>query len=267
MLLDAPQAMFQSAVDTVKKLEDRLKPGWTYRAEILCKPHHNALSYDRVPEGNIILFDVNTGNEMYLNREEKEAEAERLGLEVVPAIHKGKVDSIEFFRSFLERTSILGGQKIEGIVAKNYGRFGRDGKALMGKFVSEAFKETHSKEWKSSNPSAGDITLRLGDEMRSPARWQKAVVHLRETGNIEDAPWDIGKLMKEVQKDMLEEEEEYIKQQLFDWAKGHIIRKATAGLPDWYKDQLLQRQFEKGSENMQPCGYCGEETCIGGCQL
>lgn len=249
MLVDAPQKMFQPAVDTVKAIKGLLVPGWTYRCEAFFQPKHNALHYDRVPKGNIILFDVNTGNEKYLSRQEKEREAERLGLEVVPMIHFGRVDSIEFFRSFLDKQSVLGGQKVEGVIAKNYVRFGRDGKCLMGKFVSEAFKETHSREWKSSNPSAGDITLRLADEMRSPARWQKAVLRLRESGQIEWSPRDIGKLIPMIHQDVLDEETENIKQKLFDWAKGHIIRKSTGGFPEWYKEQLLARQFEiKGDD-------------------
>ncbi len=60
-------------------------------------------------------------------------EAERLGLEVVPLLHSGRIDSIETFRSFLARTSILGGQPIEGVVIKpvGYNLFGPDKKCLL----------------------------------------------------------------------------------------------------------------------------------------
>ena len=46
--LVAPEKMFIRAVDVVKELP--LHTGWTYRAEYLAKPKHNALAYDRVPE-------------------------------------------------------------------------------------------------------------------------------------------------------------------------------------------------------------------------
>ena len=63
MVVEAPEKMFAGAVETVKGLKDRLHPGWTYRGEVLCKPKHNTLQYGRVPKGNVILFDVNTGLE------------------------------------------------------------------------------------------------------------------------------------------------------------------------------------------------------------
>lgn len=244
--IDAPEKMFKAAVDTVKELRPLLHEGWTYRGEYLAKPKHNSLSYERVPTKHIILFDINYGPEGYLPYDLVEATATELGLEVVPLIHTGMVDNLELFRSFLQRTSILGGQKIEGVVVKpqNYDQYGQDKKCLMGKFVSEEFKEVHSAEWKKSNPTPSDIIGLLSVEYASPARWQKAVLHLKERGLITDAPQDIPLLFKEVNQDILKECTEEIKQKLFDYAWSHISRSATRGLPEWYKDQLLKRQFE-----------------------
>ena len=160
----APEGMFIKAIDTVKGLKDRLKVGWTYRAEYLSKPKHNSLCYDRTPKNHLIIFDINPAEETYLSYEEKVIEAERLGLEIVPLVFEGMVSDVNVFRGFLDRESCLGGQKIEGVVVKNYVRFGQDKKVLLGKFVSEAFKEVHKKEWKASNPSAGDIIQNFIDE-------------------------------------------------------------------------------------------------------
>ena len=66
---DAPEKMFQKAVDTVMALD--LVDGLTYRGEYLSKPKHNALAYERVPKGNVIIFDINTAEEKYLLYEDK----------------------------------------------------------------------------------------------------------------------------------------------------------------------------------------------------
>src|SRR3990167_5315669 len=177
----APEGMFKLGVENINKLE--LKPGYTYRGEYLNKPKHNSLAYDRVPANNVILFDINYGEEGFLPYDEVAAEASRLGLEVVPLFHMGKGLTLDFIRSLVDtRVSILGGQKIEGIVVKplNYDIYGVDKKVLMGKFVSEAFKEVHSTEWKKENPTVGNILDQIAATYTTPARWAKAVQHLTE---------------------------------------------------------------------------------------
>ena len=239
--LVAPEKMFTEACEIIKALP--LTVGWTYRAEYLKKPKHNALAYDRIPTNHLMIFDINTGHEEYLPYEQKAAEAARLGLEVVPLIYEGRVGSAEQFRAMLDRVSALGGQKIEGVVVKNYARFGPDKKALMGKFVSEAFKEVHAAEWKISNPSKSDVVESLIEFLRTPARWNKAVQHLREAGNLEDSPRDIGNLIKEVQADIQRECSDLIAQRLAQWATPQIMRGVVRGVPEWYKEELLKRQF------------------------
>lgn len=246
MNIDAPEKMFSKAAETVKGLADKLHPGWTYRGEYLRVPKHNTLAYDRHPVGHIILFDIATDEETYLDPESVRREAERLGLEAVTELHKGMV-TLDQLRHIIDNTvSALGGQKIEGVVLKplNYDIFGPDKKVLMGKFVSEAFKETHSKVWKENNPTNKDIVARVAEGLRTPARWAKAVQHLREAGQIQDSPRDIPALFKEVNQDILKEETEAIKEALFKHAWPHISRGVTAGLPEWYKEQLLKAQFE-----------------------
>lgn len=247
MIPDAPEKMFTKAVQTVKDLASILRPGWTYRGEFLAKPKHNTLAYGRVPDRNIILFDINDGEESYLPYEAKAAEAARIGLEVVALIHSGTINDIATFREFLDRESILGGQKVEGVVVKPaaYNLFGMDKKVLMGKFVSEAFKEIHAGEWKKANPTSGDIIEQIAAGLTTPARWNKACQHLSEAGRLEGSPCDIGALMKEVPEDILKECEEEIKEKLFAHAWPQIRRRVTYGLPEWYKEKLLKRQFEE----------------------
>lgn len=244
---DAPERMFERALNSVKSISHLLTPGWTYRAEYLQKPKHNSLAYSRVPKLHLIIFDINDGHESYLSYEDKAAEADRVGLEVVPLLFSGMVPGIDHVRGWLDRESILGGQKIEGVVVKRkaYNLFGADKKSVIGKFVSEAFKEVHAREWKASNAGPVDLVTLISSDLKTTARWQKAVLHLQESGVLEGSPRDIGPLMKEVPQDIESDSQDFIKQKLYEWAWPHIRRKVIAGLPEWYKDQLLQQQFAK----------------------
>lgn len=239
--------MFSLAVTAVEELKDLLHEGWVYRAEYLMKPKHNVLAYERVPKLNLMLFDINTGEECYLSRSEKEIEAARIGMEITPVMYFGPVSKSEDIYAFLEQRSVLGGN-VEGVVIKNYARFGMDKKVLMGKFVSEDFKETHSKEWKASNPTISDVVERIIATLRSEVRWEKSVQRLRDAGKLEHSPRDIGFLIKEVQSDIKAEEIEFISQKLTEFALPRVLRASTCGLPEWYKRTLLERAFEKPEE-------------------
>lgn len=244
--LIAPEKMFLKACEVIQGLA--LKEGWTYRAEYLLKPKHNALAYDRPPNNHLIIFDINTDEETYMSWEQKAGEASRLGLEVMPRLFEGMINNPQQFRDMLEIESCLGGQKIEGVVVKNYARFGPDKKVLMGKFVSEAFKEIHKREWAEANPTGKDIIGLLTDTYRTPARWNKAIQHLSERGLLEGSPRDIGVLIKEVGIDVETECIDEIKDALYRWAWPNIRRGLNRGLPEWYKDELLKNQFDQEAQ-------------------
>lgn len=245
--LDAPEKMFAQGVRTIQMLSPILHRGWTYRGEYLSKPHHNTLVYDRVPKDNIILFDINTGHEQYLDYWQVVEEGIRIGLETVPLLFVGKLTTLEAFRPLLDTESVLGGQKIEGVVVKprHYDIFGMDKKVVMGKFVSEVFKEVHAGSWKENNPGNKDIIERLGNKYNTQARWMKAVQHLHERGVLEDSPKDIGLLLKEIPEDVFKECLTEIENEIMAWAIPHLRRKVVAGFPQWYKEELLKKQFEE----------------------
>ncbi len=246
LVLDAPEKMFIQAVETVIELSPLLTEGWTYRCEYLKGPKHNTLSYDRIPNKHLIVYDIDAGDQNYLTHEAMSIEANKLGLEVVPLLFHGHIDSAEEMLLLLKRKSILGDVDIEGVVAKNYMRYSEhDGKTLMAKYVSEAFKEIHTKNWKNTNPSGKDFIGMLGDKYRSEARWEKSVQHLLEQGMLANDPRDIGPLIKYIQLDVLEECEDEIKEAVFKFAWKSICRKITAGMPEWYKKKLLEGQFEQ----------------------
>lgn len=244
VLPEAP-GMFKPAVEAVLEVSTRLLPEHTYRGEFLSKPKHNALAYDRIPTNYIIIYDIQAPDGEFLNVELVLAEAHKLGFEVVPHIYSGLVENLDQFTGYLEAASILGGQKIEGVVVKNYHRFGVDKKPLFGKFVSQAYKEVHSKEWKNQNPGGRDIIEMLASIYRSETRWHKAIQHLRDAGELDMSPRDIGKLIAEVQKDVEKECKEEIMERLWAWGwKGKLQRKVGAGLAEWYKEWLLKQAFD-----------------------
>jgi len=240
LVLDEPEAMFVKAVETAQSLP--LTPGWIYRGEFLAKPKHNTLRYSRVPEKNLILYDIQTGLEEYMTPGEKQAEAERLGLEVVPLLHRGKVNGMADLDNFLDRDSILGGTKVEGVVVKNYALMTSEKKAAMGKYVSERFKEIHGKAWKAANPNTKDVIANLIEMYSTEARWEKAVQHLRDTGTLEGSPRDIGALIREVPDDVLKECVDEIRDKLFAYAWPHIKRDCQNGTSaSWQKSRSVRR--------------------------
>jgi hypothetical protein len=243
--MGAPEKLFGLAVQTIQCLGPSLTPGWVYRGEYLSKPGHNSLAYDRVPKQHIMLFDVELGegSQRFLDPDGKKAEAERLGLECVPCFHNGVLEGgITALQNMLDRVSVLGGAKIEGLVVKNYDQLGHDKKILLGKFVSESFKEIHTGKWKESNPSGTDIIATIGAMLRTPARREKAVQHLRDSGKLDESLRDIGPLINEVRGDTLAEAKDEIVKALLKWAMPKVEREIVRGVPEWYKDRLARSQ-------------------------
>jgi hypothetical protein len=244
IIIGGHDKMWNLAIETIERIRDKLHDGWTYRGEYLMKPKHNVLAYNRVPVGNIVIFDINDGEESYLPPENVAFECGELGLEYVYTFGKYFIHNTDEIKELLDRESFLGGTKVEGIVFKNYNRFGRDKKALMGKYVSEAFKEVHQKEWKANNPGRVDTVIQIIDELKTDARREKAVQHLKEKGELEQSPKDIGKLMAEVKADIEKECKEYIIDRLYKNSIGHILRGVVSGFPEWYKNKLAENQFK-----------------------
>ena len=69
------------------------------------------------------------------------------------------------------------------------------------------------------------------ERYKTPARWEKAIQHLRDDGTLTNSPRDIGLLIKEVRKDIQEECQSEIKEILFRWAWKQVCSKFTGGLP------------------------------------
>lgn len=238
--------LFKGAVTYISSVKEMLVDGWTYRGEVLHAPRHNTLTYSRTPKHNVVIFDIETDNgQNFLSPKGKELEAMKLDLECVPAFFHGEITDAKGLMELLETESFLGGCKLEGIVIKNYNQFGDDKKALMGKWVREEFKEIHQGAWKGANPSQGDVIQLMINVYKNENRWEKSIQHLREEGKLQNAPQDIGLLIKTIQEDLMAECAAEIKEKLYEYALPKILRGSTGGFPDFYKKKLAMSQFEE----------------------
>jgi hypothetical protein len=232
---------FQAAMGYVKSLD----LGWLPRdvyfyCEMLAKPHHNTITYERVPKNHLVLFDASYPAGWFDNRDDLASFAEHLGIDVVPELYYGKV-SLETLRNLLQMPSYLGGSTVEGVVVKNYHETVAPGNRLQPlfvKLVNEQFKERNRVEFKGKTVR-GTVEDYVAS-FQSEARWVKAVQHLRDQGLLVGEPKDIGLLVKEVDRDLKEEEAENIKAELYKLVIGEVLRKAKMGLPEWYKSKLIE---------------------------
>lgn len=247
--IDAPQQMFEEGVRYIEDVSHRLPNNVVFYSEWLRQPKHNVLKYARTPKNGIALFGVqflSTGH--FVSQHDRLCEfAKALDVETVQLLHKGPVDDIDMLDKLLNTESQLGGADVEGIVVKNYGQDFWLGGQLMpltaGKYVSEKFKEIHRKNWSKENTAGGKWQV-FKDQYCTETRWEKAVQHLRDKGELEREPRDIGKLIKEVRSDITEEEKETIKEFLWKQFGDELLRNSTKGLPEWYKHKLAEDSFK-----------------------
>jgi RNA ligase len=235
------EKMFAPVVHAVSSIIELLNPRYIYRGEFLASPKHHAVKYVETPPLYVILFDIEMKDspQTFLTPEQVREEADLLGLLAVPTYYEGNVPNAEFLLPFLNNTPILGGEFIEGIVIKNYGVPGTDGKIMKAKLVRDDFKEIQGKEWRKMNPTGKDVAAEIADALCTPARWNKAIQHLEEDGKLTNSPQDIGELLKAINADILEEETENIKEVLFKHYWRQISKGATRGFPEWYKRKLM----------------------------
>jgi len=244
--INAPDKLFMAAADQVVRMytADRLEPGAVYYAEYLSRPKHNVLAYNRIPNNHLALFGVRrSGGEWVSAHSILAGYASLLCIDVAPLLFQGNAADMPTADDLLETESFLGGPRIEGFVIKNYAHELMVGDQIMpfiaGKFVSPAFREVHKQTWKGDHTAKGKWEG-FCDTYAAPARWQKAVQHLNESGLLLGEPKDIGPLVKEVQRDVAEECREEIKSFLWQEFGPELLRKSIKGLPEWYKQQLAE---------------------------
>lgn len=232
--------LFAGAVVHVRSIKDSLTPGWFYYGEAVQNKRHNKLTYDRVPKGHIVLFGIKKVTEQgavfiddwnVLNEE-----AQRLGIDVAPLIYAGVMDSVNDLEELLNKPSVFGAQFMEGVVVKRYGICGRDCSSLMvAKLVNDEFREVQkSKKARKTDKGAAEQLAEIIECYHTTARFDKAIQHLRDAGQLTGTNADIKYLVQEVQRDLLEEEAENIKNDLWAVFSKTIVKGCVKDLANYY---------------------------------
>lgn len=248
----APPSMFSKGVEYIQSIQHMLLQNCVYYCEYLKKPKHNVLLYNKVPTNHLVLFGVyDIGNSTYRPWEVLLYEADNLSIDVVPKLYQGKISNVEQLHDLLATDSYLGGCKIEGVVIKNYNKNRVVDKKvvnlMVGKYVSEAFKEVHRHPKIKGNYGKGNW-LAYTTAFNTEARWVKAIQHINEVNELEHTPKDIGKLIKEIHRDIIDECKEDIVAWLWDNFSKELLHTATNGFPEFYKEKLAVEAFNGTKE-------------------
>jgi hypothetical protein len=248
---DTPK-MFKLANEQTERIAKTLKKkklkNIYFYCEFLSKPKHNILTYEKVPKNNLYLFGVKEGENFVSDFDKLCEYADLLEIERPNLIYKGGIKDVKELEKLLDNNSCLGGTKIEGIVIKNYKQPVQITENMilpisMGKYVREDFKEKHRTDWGRNFTSKGRLEMLL-ENYKTEARWQKSIQHLSEKDKLENSPRDIGKLLVEIKKDILEEEEQNIKEELFKIFKDDILKKSVQGFAEFYKEYLAKKSIK-----------------------
>ena len=243
--------LFHPAAEHIHKIysEGRLENGWSYHGETLASPRHNTLNYGRVPLNHIALYGITRPDGSQVSdHEQLRVIAYLLSLDVVPSLFEGSVDPDDIqerLQDWLNSLSYLGNEHIEGFVIKNYAKEQFIGGQLLplmqAKFVSERFKERHKVAWPTNNKSP---LVAIGEMVRTQARWEKAIQKLKDAGEWEQHPRDIGKALKHLHMDIEEEDKEVLKDKLWNAFSKDLKRSATRGFPEAYKFYLATGEWK-----------------------
>lgn len=239
--------LFYPVIQWVEQAAERglVQEGFWYYGETLKKPKHSTLTYSRVPQNHFALFGCVDANDerAWFPHAGLRPIADTLECEVVDSFIQLEQWDAERIVAMIDEkiTSQLGGVPMEGLVIKNLDKEYLYGPILFpimtAKFVSDGFKEVHSRDWKNTNTGKGKWDV-FQEQYNSEARWWKSVQHMAEDGNLLGEPKDIGQLMNRVQKDIGEECKEEILNFLWRQFGRDLMRHSVRGLPEWYKEQL-----------------------------
>lgn len=207
---------FQLGVNSILAIRNDLPNGVTYRGEFLFDFQHNVLAYASVPNGNIILFDIDKGEQCYLPPSAVEAEAKRLGLDAVRTYYQGRLgnkDINSLIKDWLSRIPILGGAFIEGVVIKAYKKIESDGRVFMGKILSKRYlRKRDAKKSPSPHITTWDAKTPCNCCYKHPLRisWSKDMVGFDcSCGTYTEMPKEVfNALRQEIINDYLEKQKQ-----------------------------------------------------------
>ena len=187
----------------------KINPDYLYYMEWM---QRHTINYTAVPY--VIGFDIRmrhnvegTGYGLFLAREAREQEFNRIGIENVPLVWSGKVSDLKKMNiiELIPRSKYYEGMA-EGIVIKNQSRkHPRENHQIYAKIVREEFKEDNRAVFGNIRGGTSDTT-KVVEEFCTEARIRKAILKFVNEDNI---PLDM-KLMQVVPsyviKDIVKEE-------------------------------------------------------------
>ena len=225
----------------------------TLFAEFLSKEKHNVLIYGRVPQNNLYLFGAIVGNR-HLQTEELVKLAGKLDIEPPHVIASEiTIDNQDNLTEYLKTPSVLGNTILEGVVIKNYHNSypallastqAFFGYPLVGKLVRDDFKERLNKEWSAKKQRETPLA-KVTKEFLTEARFNKAIQHLKDNGEITYEMRDLKNIIPEFYKDLIEEEhDEIVKLAMADFWQ-HLKRRCDGYAVKTWKQYLIDKQFTK----------------------
>jgi|SRR6185312_15852853 len=241
---------FKPGVDYLTEVYKKYPIDSTYTifCEYLKSPAHNTLAYEKTPNNHLVLFDAvqhNMAGGRWLAIHELEIMAELLDIDMVPILYEGdgSIVNQDYINNLLTKKSYLGNELIEGIVVKNYDQYYDvvkypylQGFWLAGKYVRKEFQERNSGAHAGEKTGVEGLKISYG----GPARWNKAIFRLRDEGKLKGNMTDMTVLLDEVKSDIISEEKENIKEELWKIYGRQILGSSIKGLPEYYKQKLLE---------------------------
>lgn len=205
-------AMYQSWLrEHLRKLEEKgikISSDYIYYIEWM---QTHTIKYGNIP--NVIGLDIRLKRAMnseefglFLGREAREQEFNRLGIENTPLVWKGKVEELKklAIRDLIPKSKYYDGFA-EGIVIKNYTRKAREGNhQLYAKLVRDEFKEDNRAVFGNVKDKNSD-TSKIIEQFCTDARIRKAVLKFIDEGDKLELKL-MAKVPSYVIKDILKEE-------------------------------------------------------------
>ena len=256
---------FRPAFDYVHSIAERLSPGEVYYCETFASPRQNKIRYARTPRNGLALFAVSTVNftmefpdirperviAFFTEHDYLREFADRLDIEAVQCLggdRPRRWTLAELNELVKSGKSQLGGTSgIEGVVIScdepiEYVEETDDGPKTrwqplqIAKLVRDDFKEVKVRREKRDNTSPlVEQAIEIFARYCTEARWDKAIQHLRDEGKLKGDYSDIGLIIKEIIRDVEEEEGQDIGAQLFRIFHSLFRREVIKGFPEYYK--------------------------------
>jgi hypothetical protein len=252
---------FRAGTEYIATVADVCPEGLVFFAEYMTKPKQNTIAYTRMVKNHVMLFGaLNNGQHNWIDKDAgyalapgEWADPEQLGywseaLDIDPpnVLFEGEGTELteQRLRELLSTQSYLGGSTIEGIVIKRYNCESPDPfhplMLMAGKYVRKSFQEENTTNWRNSK----DVISQIGLRFRTDARFEKAVIHARDEGTLQNNMKDMVPLLQQLDKDIDEEIKPLVLEMLWNRWERDIRQVIKSGLAEFYKTRLLNRQFE-----------------------